>query len=62
MLNANKVSQMKELILKIKDADKAYVEYVLQDYNKPMGVATYKIRQQQLKELLPDEEKLKNML
>ena len=49
-------------IILCKDADKAYVEYVLQDYNKPMGVATYQTRQQQLKELLPDEEKLKNML
>lgn len=49
-------------IILCKDADKAYVEYVLQDYNKPMGVATYKMRQQQLKELLPDEEKLKKML
>ncbi len=49
-------------IILCKDADKAYVEYVLQDYNKPMGVATYQTRQQQLKELLPDEEKLKGLL
>ena len=49
-------------IILCKDADKAYVEYVLQDYNKPMGVATYQTRQQQLKELLPDEEKLKKLL
>lgn len=49
-------------IILCKDADKAYVEYVLQDYNKPMGVATYKTRQEQLKELLPDEEKLKELL
>ena len=49
-------------IILCKDADRAYVEYVLQDYNKPMGVATYKTRQEQLKELLPDEEKLKGLL
>jgi hypothetical protein len=28
-------------IILCKDADKAYVEYVLQDFVKPMGVATY---------------------
>ena len=49
-------------IILCKDADKAYVEYVLQDYNKPMGVATYKTRQEQLRELLPDENKLKELL
>ena len=49
-------------IILCKDADKAYVEYVLQDYNKPMGVATYQMRQQQLKELLPDEEQMKKLL
>ena len=49
-------------IILCKDADKAYVEYVLQDYNKPTGVATYKTRQEQLKELLPDENKLKELL
>ena len=43
-------------------ADRAYVEYVLQDYNKPMGVATYKATQQKLNELLPDEEELKKLL
>ena len=48
-------------IILCKEADKAYVEYVLQDYQKPMGVATYKMREQ-LKELLPDENKLKALL
>ena len=43
-------------------ADRAYIEYVLQDYNKPMGVATYKATQQKLNELLPDEEELKKLL
>lgn len=45
-----------------KDADKTFVEYVLQDYQRPMGVATYKLRQAQLKELLPDEEEMKKIL
>ena len=49
-------------IVLCKDADRAYVEYVLQDYTKPMGVATYKSSQEQLKELLPDEEEMKKLL
>ena len=49
-------------IILCKDANKAYVEYVLQDYNKPMGVATYKLRQEQLKEVLPDEEEMRKLL
>ena len=49
-------------IVLCKDADRAYVEYVLQDYTKPMGVATYKSSQEQLKELLPDEEAMKKLL
>lgn len=38
------------------------VEYVLQDYTKPMGVATYKSSQERLRELLPDEEEIKKLL
>lgn len=49
-------------IIICKDANKAYVEYVLQDYNKPMGVATYKLRQEQLKDVLPDEEEMRKLL
>lgn len=49
-------------IVLCKDADRAYVEYVLQDYAKPMGVATYKSSQAQLKEVLPDEEEMKKLL
>lgn len=49
-------------IVLCKDADRAYVEYVLQDYTKPMGVATYKSRQERLRELLPDEEEIKKLL
>lgn len=49
-------------IILCKDADKAYVEYVLQDYTKPMGVATYKMTQERLRELLPPEEEMKRLL
>ena len=49
-------------IILCKDADKTFVEYVLQDYQRPMGVATYKTNQEQLKELLPDEEEMKKLL
>ena len=49
-------------IILCKDADRTFVEYVLQDYQRPMGVATYKTSQDQLKELLPDEEEMKKLL
>lgn len=49
-------------IILCKKADKAYVEYVLQDYIKPMGVATYKTTLNKLKELLPPEEDLKALI
>lgn len=46
-----------------KDVDKAYVEYVMQDYRQPMGVATYKTAEEMdpnlLKVLPPKEEMLK---
>ena len=48
-------------IILCKDADRTFVEYVLQDYNRPMGVATYKT-QEKLKELLPDEEEMKKLM
>ena len=49
-------------IILCKKADKAYVEYVLQDYLKPMGVATYKQVQDRLRELLPPEEEMKRLI
>lgn len=46
-----------------READKAYVEYVLQDYAKPMGVATYKLElQQKLMDVLPPEENMKALI
>ena len=49
-------------IILCKKADKAYVEYVLQDYVKPMGVATYQQMQDRLKKLLPPEDEMKWLL
>lgn len=46
-------------------ANKKFVEYVIQDYNKPMGVATYKTSadmDNRLKGLLPPIEELKKLL
>ena len=48
-----------------KSADRKYVEYVIRDYDKPMGVATYKTTAdmpEQLKKALPDIEELKKLL
>lgn len=49
-------------IILCKDADKPLVEYVLQEYQRPMGVATYKMTREKLKELLPDEEEMKKLI
>ena len=52
-------------IVLCKSADKNYVEYVIQDYDKPMGVATYKTSDdmpERLKRALPDFEDLKKLL
>ena len=45
--------------------DKAFVDYVVQDYNKPMGVATYKTSEDMSSELLaalPPIDKLEALL
>lgn len=49
-------------IILCKDADRTFVEYVLQDYQRPMGVATYQAGQKKLMELLPDEEEMKKIM
>lgn len=52
-------------IVLCKDANKDFVEYVIQDYAKPMGVATYRLREdmpEKLREALPDVEDLKKLL
>lgn len=52
-------------IILCKSANKKFVEYVIQDYNKPMGVATYKTTadmDERLKNLLPPIEELEKLL
>ncbi len=48
-------------IVLCKSADHTYVEYMIQDYDKPMGVATYKTATdmpERLRKALPDQEEL----
>lgn len=52
-------------IVLCKSADKAYAEYAIRDYDKPMGVATYKTvsdMPERLRKALPDVEELKKLL
>ena len=52
-------------IILCKNANKRFVEYVIQDYDKPMGVATYKTSadmDDRLKKLLPPVEDLEKLL
>ena len=52
-------------IVLCKNANKDFVEYVIQDYAKPMGVATYRLSEDmpaKLREALPDVEELKKLL
>ncbi|MBQ6925053.1 MAG: DUF1016 family protein [Kiritimatiellae bacterium] len=48
-----------------KDMNKSFVDYVIQDYSKPMGVATYKTAEdmpEKLRKALPDVEDLRRIL
>ena len=52
-------------IILCKDMNKSFVDYVIQDYTKPLGVATYKTskdRSEELKKALPPVEALKRLL
>lgn len=52
-------------IVLCKSSNKELVEYVIQDYHKPMGVATYKTSAEMpenLKKALPDIEELRKLL
>lgn len=52
-------------IILCKDADKSYVEYVMQDFKQPMGVATYKTADEidpELLKVLPPKEELQKLL
>lgn len=48
-----------------KDMNKSFVDYVIQDYTKPMGVSTYKTSRnmsEELRKALPDVEELRKLL
>ena len=52
-------------IILCKDMNQSFVDYVIQDYTKPMGVATYKTSKdmsEELRKALPDIEDLKRLL
>lgn len=52
-------------IILCKDMNKSFVDYVIRDYTKPMGVATYKTSKdmsEELRKALPDIEDLKKLL
>lgn len=52
-------------IILCKDMNKSFVDYVIQDYAKPMGVATYKTSKDmsdELRKALPDVEELRKLL
>ena len=52
-------------IVLCKSADRAFVEYAVRDYNKPMGVATYKTADEmpeKIKKALPDIDALRKEL
>lgn len=52
-------------IILCKSVDKVYVEYAVRDYDKPIGVVTYKTATdmpERLRKALPDMEELKKLL
>ena len=52
-------------IILCKDMNKSFVDYVIQDYSKPMGVATYKTSKDMsddLRNALPKIEDLRKLL
>lgn len=52
-------------IILCKDMNKSFVDYIIPDYTKPMGVATYKTSKdmsEKLRKALPDIEDLKKLL
>lgn len=52
-------------IILCKDMNKAFVDFVIRDYSKPMGVATYKTSKDmsdEIKKALPDIDALKKLL
>lgn len=48
-------------IVLCKQADKSYVEFLIQGYDNPMGVATYKSAED-VRKILPSEEELRRVM
>ena len=48
-------------IILCKNANKAFVEFLIQGYDNPMGVATYKTKEE-IRQLLPSQEQLEQLL
>ena len=52
-------------IILCKSMNKEFVEYVIQDYDKPMGVSTYKSMEdmpEKIKNVMPDIEELRKLI
>lgn len=49
-------------VILCREADNTYVEYLLQDYSQPMGVATYSVMPEHLKRVMPEEQELRALL
>lgn len=52
-------------ILLCKSSNKAFVEYLIRDYNSPMGVATYKTAEdmsEELRKALPDMDEMRKLI
>ena len=52
-------------IVMCKSANREFVEFVIRDYNKPLGVVTYRTSEEmpeKLRKALPDVEELKKLL
>ena len=52
-------------ILLCKSSNKAFVEYVIRDYNSPMGVSTYKTAEdmsEELRKALPDMDEMRKLI
>ena len=48
-------------IVLCKQADKSFVEFLIQGYDNPMGVATYKTTEE-VRKVLPSEEELRKIM
>lgn len=65
-INVEQIGERESIgIVLCKSANREYVEFVIRDYNKPMGVATYKTSAEmpeELRKAMPDIEELKKLL